>query len=63
MLLYLKLAPDGSVLKAAIRESSWLEPLDAEVLKMVQRASPFPLREGTETPTEYLVPVEFRMQR
>jgi protein TonB len=45
VLLYLKLAPDGTV------------------LKMVQRASPFPLRDNTDLPTEYLVPIEFRMQR
>lgn len=63
VLLYLRLAPDGSVLKVAIRESSWLEPLDAEVLKMVQRAEPFPLREGTDTPTEYTIPVTFRLNR
>ena len=63
VLLYLKLAPDGTVLKAAIRESSWLEPLDAEVLKMVQRASPFPLRDGTDVATEYLVPIDFRLHR
>ena len=61
-LLYLRIAPDGSVLRAVIRVSSTHETLDREVLKMVNRSAPFPLVPGTVSNTEYLIPIEFRLE-
>jgi protein TonB len=61
-LLYLRLAPDGSVLRVAIRTSSSYDLLDREVLRMVERSSPFPILPQTITNTEYLIPIEFRLE-
>lgn len=61
-LLYLRLAPDGTVLRAVIRTSSMRETLDREVLRMVERSAPFPLTPATQTNTEYLIPIEFRLE-
>jgi len=62
VLLYLRLAPDGTVLRAAIQTSSTHDILDREVLKMVRRAEPFPLVPQTKLNTEYLIPIEFRLE-
>jgi protein TonB len=61
-LLYLQLDSRGRVVRAVVRSSSGHVILDREVLKMVNRAQPFPLVPETTTNTEYLIPVEFRLE-
>jgi protein TonB len=61
-LLYLQLDSQGRVVRALIRTSSTHLILDREVLKMVNRAQPFPLVPETTTNTEYLIPVDFRLE-
>lgn len=62
VMLYMRLRPDGSVVKMALRTSSGYEILDREVRRMVDRASPFPLTPDTQVDTEYLIPIDFRLE-
>lgn len=64
VMLALKLNPDGTVLSSAITRTSGYDLFDNEVLKMVERATPFP-----SAPTglhlaalDFVVPVTFRLQ-
>jgi protein TonB len=65
VMLLLRVASDGNVVTSAIKGSSGFEILDGEVLRMVDRASPFPRPPETLVSSnrlEYLVPISFRLR-
>lgn len=64
VVLALKLNPDGTVISSAITRTSGYEFFDTEVLKMVERATPFPAAPtGLHVAAlDFLVPVTFRLQ-
>lgn len=61
--LFLHLNKDGSILDAYVEKSSGSELLDSEVLRMVDRASPLPSFQETETRATWklLIPIEFNL--
>jgi TonB family protein len=63
VMLTLRLSANGEVLHSAISRTSGHEFFDAEVLKMVERATPFPAAPAglTRAAIDFLVPVTFRL--
>lgn len=61
--LFLHLNKDGSILDAYVEKSSGNELLDSEVLRMVDRASPLPSFQKTETRDTWklLIPIVFNL--
>ncbi|MFM1847260.1 MAG: hypothetical protein RL417_734 [Pseudomonadota bacterium] len=64
VMLALRLNPDGTVLSSAISRTSGFDFFDNEVLKMVERATPFPAApSGLQVAAlDFVVPIAFRLQ-